>query len=200
MAENTYGQDLALLTGQIDTIELAAGDSTRVAVAPAYQGRVMTSTLAGSDGASFGWLNAEFIAMGASDDKFNNYGGEDRFWLGPEAGQFGLWFDDGEPFDLAHWKTPGGFNDGAFEVSARSETSVDMTRRFEVANYSGATFACAVGRSINLIDAVRAEELLGAAVEGLEMVVFESVNVLTNAGQLAWTRQTGLLSVWILGQ
>ena len=200
MAENTYGQNLALLASRVEIIELAAGDLARVAVAPAYQGRVMTSALAGSEGASFGWLNAEFIASGGPDETFNNYGGEDRFWLGPEAGQFGLWFANGEPFDLDHWKTPAGFNDGAFDVVAGSAASIEMTRRFEVANYSGTGFTCGVNRKINLIDASRAGELLGQSVDGLDMVAFESVNVLTNAGEAPWTRDTGLLSVWILGQ
>jgi hypothetical protein len=29
--------------------------------------------------------------------------------LGPEGGQYALWFRPGEPFDLAHWRTPSGF-------------------------------------------------------------------------------------------
>ena len=200
MAENTYAQDLALMAGQVDIIELSSSDKARVAVAPSYQGRVMTSALAGGEGASFGWLNAEFIVSGRLDDRFNNYGGEDRFWLGPEAGQFGLWFADGEPFDLDHWKTPPGFNAGSFDVAAQTDASVEMVRNFEVANYSGANFACRVDRRIDLIDAARAGELLDAPADGLDMVAFESVNTLANAGADAWTRDTGLPSVWILGQ
>ena len=37
---------------------------------------------------------------------FNNYGGEERFWLGPEGGQFSLWFAPGAKQDLDHWLTP----------------------------------------------------------------------------------------------
>jgi len=199
-SSSTYAADLTLLRAQTDIVELKASADARVAVAPAFQGRVMTSALAGDDGASFGWLNSDFISSGTTDDLFNNYGGEDRFWLGPEAGQFGLWFDNGEPFDLDHWKTPAGFNSGAFEVTAKSDTSVTMTRRFEVTNYSGASFACDVQRTINVIDSAAAAKLLGANVDGLQMVGFESVNELSNAGDAAWTRQTGLVSVWILGQ
>ena len=77
-----------------------------------------SSSLAGGDGASFGWLNRRFIAEGGEDVHFNNYGGEERFWLGPEGGQFALWFADGEPFDVAHWKTPSGFNTGPFAPGA----------------------------------------------------------------------------------
>ena len=37
---------------------------------------------------------------------FDNYGGEDRFWLGPEGGQYGLYFPPGKPFVFDNWQTP----------------------------------------------------------------------------------------------
>ncbi len=200
MSEGTYAEDLTLLRRRAEPLELTAGPDARVAVVPAYQGRVMTSTLAGGDGASFGWLHAEFIAAGREDPVFNNYGGEDRFWLGPEAGQFGLWFRKDEPFDLEHWKTPEGLNSGGFDVTDRSEQSVAMASSFSVSNHSGTVFDCAVERTIRLLDAGGAAELLRADTAGVEMVGFESRNVLTNAGQTPWTRDGGLLSIWILGQ
>jgi hypothetical protein len=199
MSENTYSQDLALLRDRVEVLELTGGGS-RVAVAPAYQGRVMTSTLAGGE-ASFGWLNAEFIAAGREDAVFSNYGGEDRFWLGPEGGQFGLWFRQGEPFDLDHWRTPEGFNAGAFGVTSRDGTSVTMARQFAVTNGAGTVFQCAVERTVRLLDRARAGELLKADMpEDVRMVAFESENVLANADDAAWTRDGGLLSIWILGQ
>jgi hypothetical protein len=199
MAENTYAQDLALLQGATDVIELSAGDAS-VIVAPEFQGRVMTSTLAGPDGASFGWLNEDAITGDKNDPLFNNYGGEDRFWLGPEAGQFGLWFQNGEPFDLDHWKTPAGFNQGAFSVISSTAESVAMETQFSVSNYSGATFECGVKRTVTILSSDRIASLLGADIDGLACVGFETANKLTNAGDSAWTRDTGLLSIWILGQ
>jgi len=199
--QDTYAADVALLRQHTDLIELTASPTQRVAVAPGYQGRVMTSTLAGDDGASFGWLNAAFIAADTEDATFNNYGGEDRFWSGPEAGQFGLWFAAGEPFDLDHWKTPAGFSSGAFDVAGQDAASVSMTRQFDVTNTSGATFTCGVARTINLVDQAAAGESVGAAIpKDVAMVGFESVNVLSNAGSEPWTQAAGLLSVWILGQ
>ncbi len=200
MAESTYAQDAAFLQQHTQVAELTQGDA-RVAVAPGYQGRVMTSSLAGEDGASFGWLNREFIEGGETGTAFDNYGGEDRFWLGPEAGQFGLWFEPGEPFNLDHWKTPPGFNEGAFEVDTLSAGSVAMSRRFRVTNASGTEFACSVWRTINLIGPSDAAGLLGIDMpKGVRMVGFESENQLGNAGDEPWTRDGGLLSVWILGQ
>ena len=201
MAENNYAADAAFLSKHTQIVELSGEGAARVAVAPGYQGRVMTSTLAGGAGASFGWLNADFIASGQTDPKFNNYGGEDRFWLGPEAGQFGLWFAKGEPFDMGHWKTPAGFDRGEFPVTAKEAGSVAMATQFDVSSCAGTAFACAVQRTVSLLGPARAVELLGAAVaDGVAMVAFESSNTLTNAGDAAWTREGGLLSVWILGQ
>ena len=210
MAENNYAEDAGLLAENTELIELTAGGEARIAVAPQYQGRVMTSTLAGPKGRSFGWVNADFIAAGADDLVFNNYGGEDRFWLGPEAGQFGLWFAPGDPFDLDHWKTPAGLNSGAFEITSRRESSVSLAARFDVTNYAGTTFRCAVKRTNRpeveadapdaALGAGDAAAVLGADVpQDAAMVAFESHNVLANVGASAWAPEGGLLSIWILG-
>ena len=81
MPKGTYPQDTEFLRKHVDLIELTGSGQARVAVAPAYQGRVMTSSLDGET--SFGWLNKAFIDSGNDDPIFNNYGGEDRLWLGP---------------------------------------------------------------------------------------------------------------------
>ncbi|MFW6133523.1 MAG: DUF6786 family protein [Planctomycetota bacterium] len=197
MGQSTYADDTTFLQDHTQILELTEGDA-RVAVAPGWQGRVMTSSL---DGASFGWINRDFIEAGRTGTAFDNYGGEDRFWLGPEAGQFGLWFAPGEPFDLEHWKTPAGFNTGPFEVDSQSTDSAAMSRRFTVTNASGTEFACSVWRTVKLIGPQRAGEVLGVDIpDGVSMVGFASENQLGNAGDEPWTRDSGLLSVWILGQ
>ena len=201
MAERTYAEDLAFLTKHTEVVELGAGGDGRVAVAPAYQGRVMTSTLAGKEDASFGWLNEEFIAAGKADPAFNNYGGEDRFWLGPEGGQFALWFKNGQPFESSCWVTPAGFDDGTWQLADRDEKSVSLKTRFDVASYSDTTFHCGVDRRIVALDAGQTAAALGAAMpDGARAVGFASENTLTNVGDGPWGRGGGLLSVWILGQ
>src|SRR5262245_5830456 len=59
----------------------------QVVVAPAYQGRVMTSTTGGADAPSFGWIGRDAVAAAQRRPHINVFGGEDRFWLGPEGGQ-----------------------------------------------------------------------------------------------------------------
>jgi hypothetical protein len=107
MAEKTFGNDLAFLNKHAHVVVLL--DSTfnsQVAVLPELQGRVMTSTAEGMSGLSFGWINRELFASGQIAEHINVYGGEDRFWIGPEGGQFSIFFKNGVPFDLEHWFTP----------------------------------------------------------------------------------------------
>ena len=77
----------------------------QIAVCPEMQGRVMTSTAAGAEGLSYGWINREFISSGKNDKHINPFGGEDRFWMGPEGGQYSIFFKNGDAFDLQHWFT-----------------------------------------------------------------------------------------------
>lgn len=201
MTDGTYKQDVDFLKQHTEVIELSGPGSAAMAVAPAYQGRVMTSTLGGEQGAGFGWLNREFIAAGQTHPQFNNYGGEDRFWLGPEAGQFGLFFAPEAAFDFPNWKTPEPFDVQPFDVTSYGDDSVALATQFDVTNYAGEAFCCAVSRTLELLDWDEVAERLGASLpEGVEMVAFESVNTLANAGSRAWSRDSGLLSIWIVGQ
>src|SRR5258708_7363161 len=103
----TFADDVAFLRQHQTVIELAdPSGQARVAAVPGWQGRIMTSTAGGGAGASYGWVNRELIASGKLAPHINVFGGEDRFWLGPEGGQFSIFFAQGATFDLAHWFTP----------------------------------------------------------------------------------------------
>ena len=79
-----FKDDLAFLKAHTKVVVLSGADGqAQVAVNPDLQGRVMTSTAAGPDGLSFGWINRELIASGVNNPHMNAFGGEDRFWLGP---------------------------------------------------------------------------------------------------------------------
>ena len=90
-----YQQDLDLLKANVQVVELA-DEEARVAIVPVFQGRVMTSTAGGLDGWSLGWVNGELITSWETLAHINPYGGEDRFWLGPEGGQFSVFFQKGD--------------------------------------------------------------------------------------------------------
>jgi hypothetical protein len=53
---------------------------------------------------------------------------------------------------------------------------------------------------VRLLAASAAWDKLGLKVaDGVKMVAFESDNKITNGGKKAWTRESGMLSIWILG-
>jgi len=194
----TFGDDLRFLKKHTDVIVLSDGEA-RVAVVPLYQGRVMTSTADGATGLSFGWLNRRLIASGERKRGMNAFGGEDRFWLGPEGGQFSIFFKKGDPFDLDHWQTPEPIDWGAWDLVARSGRSATFRRKMSLVNYSGTRFDLVAERTVRLLDAKAVEKLLGITPgPGVRFVAYESDNRITNTGKKPWRKQTGLLSIWIL--
>ncbi|MBC8470228.1 MAG: hypothetical protein H8D56_12215 [Planctomycetes bacterium] len=201
MAKKTFGQDLSFLKKHTEVviIEDESGNS-QVAVLPTLQGRVMTSTAEGLDGLSFGWINRELIASGKVAEHINVYGGEDRFWIGPEGGQFSIFFKNNVPFDLEHWFTPASIDTEPFELESKSKNSVLLQKDIQLENYSGTIFNLLVDREIRVLErseALEALEIMPA--KTVKMVAFESNNKMTNTGTNAWEKETGLLSIWILG-
>jgi hypothetical protein len=67
-------------------------------------------------------------------------------------------------------------------------------------NWSGTAFDLEVNREIRVLRAEHAWQHLQMP-PGFEvrLVAYESINRLLNTGAAPWTKQTGLLSVWILG-
>ncbi|MDP7050136.1 MAG: hypothetical protein QF721_11835, partial [Verrucomicrobiota bacterium] len=56
--EMTFSEDVAFLQKHVEVITLGQGEGQpKVAVVPAYQGRVMTSTVGGDEAPSHGWIN-----------------------------------------------------------------------------------------------------------------------------------------------
>ena len=89
-----FGDAVALLERDTEVLILTdRGGFAQVAVCPAFQGRVMTSTLGGKRGQSFGWINFDLIASRKTVPHINALVGEDRFWMGPEGGQFSIFFE-----------------------------------------------------------------------------------------------------------
>ena len=173
----------------------------RVAVAPKYQGRVMTSTTGGDAGPSFGWIGRAAIESGEKQPHMNVFGGEDRFWLGPEGGQYALYFKRGDPFDLEHWQTPEPFDWGPWDIASQSATQVSFRKQMALVNYSGTSLDLAVDRSVRLLTAAEVASHLGSTVgDAVRVVAFESSNTVTNTGSAPWRPESGLVSIWILGQ
>ena len=199
-ADNSFPADAEFLQKHVETILL--GDKAggpQLAIVPAYQGRVMTSTTGGESQPSFGWINYEQIASGKSTPHINVYGGEERFWLGPEGGQFSIFFPPGGKFELADWQTPAVIDTDTFEVVDKSDSSVSFRHAARLKNYSNAEFDVRIDRKISLLSKKEAEDSLGVKLGDVRFVGYRSTNRLTNAGTNDWRKPSGLLSIWILG-
>jgi hypothetical protein len=197
----TFDQDVAFLRKHAQVVVLGdRSGSARVAIVPSWQGRVMTSTADGESGASFGWINRELIASAKVQPHINVYGGEDRFWLGPEGGQFSIFFAKGAKFQLDDWSTPAPIDTQSYELTKHELTQATFKTAFSLTNYSGSRFDVGVKREVKLLTAHQGwSHLKVKPVSGVNLVAFESINTIRNTGRAAWSRDTGLLSVWILG-
>src|SRR5882724_3986999 len=148
----SFSADVEFLRQHGELTLLTAAHGGRIAVSARYQARVMTSAVSAS-GSSLGWVNRAPIASGKTGTPFDNYGGEDRFWLGPEGGQYSLYFAPKAPFTFDHWQTPHAFQEGAWEVKAQTPSSVTFVHAMRVSSYAGTTFDLEVTRTVRLLAA-----------------------------------------------
>lgn len=193
-----YGYDLAFLQKYLKPIELVNGDS-RLILDPKLQGRVFTSTSSGLRGFSNGWINYDLISSSKIQEHFNPYGGEERLWLGPEGGQFSIFYEKDSSFIIKHWFVPAAFDTEAFEIADRDSGSVTMTKEFELKNYSGTTFNGKVTRKITLLTSSKIGNLLGVEYDhSVHAIAYQSEDKLKNIGNNRWTKESGALSIWML--
>lgn len=198
-----FGEIVDMVQTVTPLILLSDGGKAQVAVSAAMQARILTSTANGPGGHSFGWVNRELITSNKRLEHFNPWGGEDRIWLGPEGGQFSIFFAPGvsDKFDLNDWYVPAPLDVEPFEIVKQDQTSITFRKEFRQQNYSGTQFDVGLERTIRMVAPERGACAISAEMlDGLSAVAFESHNVLTNRGSKAWTRETGLLSLWVIGQ
>ena len=198
----TYGSDLGFLkSNRLDVVELVSADGmARVSVVPEFQGRVMTSAASGLQGQSFGWISRKAIAAGFANPQFNPFGGEERFWLGPEGGPFSWFFGPGKEQVFANWDVPSVIDSEPFEVENASGSKAIFTKETVLKNASGHEFHIGIRRSVELMEAAEIESVLGVSIsESIRPVAYRTVNTLTNLGAFEWTKETGMPSVWLLG-
>lgn len=205
---SSYGEDLSFLKAHVPVVELVDGER-RVVVVPAWQGRVMTSTLAGADGLSQGWINRPVIEQGVLPEAeragklqqhIHVFGGEERFWLGPEGGPFSFYFEPTAEQVFAHWRVPAVIDTEAWPVVNQSDTTVTVRTSAELTNAAGQRFPMAIQRTVRLLTREGLERFLAVPIDPeIELVAYASVNRITNTGGAGWTRGTGMPSIWILG-
>lgn len=199
--QSNFEYDLNFLRKYHKDLVVLGNDSSGAAliIAPAYQGRVMTSTADGMNGLSFGWINHKLIASENHTPHMSAFGGEDRLWLGPEGGQFSIFFKKGTAFTFDNWFVPKEFDTEPFTLVSSDKSQARFEKTVKLENYSGTVFHLSLNRVIRLFDKNEIDSILGIYVpDDLQMVAFESDNKITNNGKNSWNKKSGMLSIWVL--
>jgi hypothetical protein len=196
-----FVDDVSFLKKYMDVVVLSdSSGQGKVCVVPALQGRVMTSSADGGKGPGYGWINYKHFEAGKLTPHINPYGGEDRFWMGPEGGQFSIFFPKGADFKFEQWATPACIDTEPFDVVMKSSSSVAFKKDVKLTNYSGTELSLRVDREIRVLEPSEAVKDLGLKPDkSVNMVAYQSRNTITNTGKKPWDKNSGMLSIWILG-
>ena len=201
-AKGTYGFDVAFFNEKnIKTIELKDAESKAcVLLVPGYQGRVMTSTANGTGGQSFGWINHDLISSGKISRQFNPFGGEERFWLGPEGGPYSIYFEQGREQVYENWVVPPVLDTETFDVRTQDTGQVTFVKHAVLKNASGTEFKVGIERKVSLLSKDTLASMFNIEIPScLDVVAYQTENTIINEGEVAWTKEGGLLSIWMLG-
>ena len=196
-----FGYDLSYLSQKDDGLVVLHGndDKAQIIVSPKYQGKVFTSTANGLSGVSFGFVNYDVLDAEIIDEHMNGYGGENRFWLGPEGGKFSVYFAPNAEQVFDNWHTPKPIDIEPWDVVSSDAKNVVMKKEMQVTNYLGTRFRLNVDRKISLLEHTEANRMLGIeANPELNMVAYQTDNAITNLNDFQWTEETGTICIWIL--
>jgi hypothetical protein len=198
--KGTYGYDLNYLLEKDDVVVLSDdGGQAQIIVSPKYQGKVFTSTANGLSGKSIGFVNYKVFDSGKIDEHMNGYGGENRFWLGPEGGQYSVYFAPESEQVYDNWHTPKPLDIEPWEIASVDAKSVSMKKEMEVTNYLGKPLKLRVDRTVSLIETPEIKSGLSIEISPkVKAVAYSTDNSIVNLNDFAWTEETGTVCIWIL--
>jgi len=182
--QGSYGYDASLLKKKTkQVVELSNRKGAKVLLSADYQGRVMTSSAMGDSGTSFGWLNYDLISSGEKKKQFNPVGGEERFWLGPEGGQYALYFQKGDSFSIQHWQVPAIIDTVSYDLLHADSSVAVFSKKAELTNYAGTRFSIEITREVSLLDKEGLDQKLNMIIpHGIKYVAYLSDNTIKNTG------------------
>ena len=206
----SFGDDLAFLRQHVKVHVLrSASSDAAIAVVPDWQGRVMTSSARGDRGASFGWINYDLIRKGIQPEDQRSglekhiyvFGGEERLWLGPEGGQYALFFSPAvKEYTFEQWKTPALLDTEAFAVKSATPELIVFEKSAILTNHAGTRLDLRLEREVRMLEREAIARALGIELPAaVHLVAYESRNTLVNTGSAPWTPEAGLVSLWMLG-
>ncbi|GAA4236376.1 hypothetical protein GCM10022291_20570 [Postechiella marina] len=196
----TFAKDLEFLSKTIQPIILKDSDARQIIVSAEFQGKIMTSTSNGLDGASYGWFNKGIIA---SDTVFKNrskVGSAGRIWFGPDQGPNTVFFKRNKVTNKVEHATPKDLDTLPFKVYEQTKSSVILGNTLHLENLKGFHFYINVKRSIEILSKEHIERSLNLNIDKtIGFVGFKSITSMKNIGETNWSKNTGLLSLWDLG-
>jgi uncharacterized protein len=196
----TFADDVEFLRAHNGVLVLRAEGCGPVAVSPWLTGRVMTSAFADSL-PGFGLVNRAAILAGRVRRGFANYGGEDRLWLSPEGGPFGLFFEPGVEQTPENWSVPHDMDGHGRWTERDEDPATSVTFQLATVRLHGAAdeqVTVEVGRRVEALSRAEIADLLGVQLdEDVLCVAFRSTNTLRWHDDPPARQRVGL---WTLGQ
>ncbi len=200
-AKGTFGYDVNYLSEKDpELIVLKTDDGeAQVIVSAKYQAKVFTSTANGEEGNSLGFVNYKFFDAGVVDEHMNGFGGENRLWLGPEGGQYSIYFKAGKEQVYDNWHTPKAIDIEEWEVSHATPVEALFTKDMELENFQGNILNVTVERKISLVTEAEIVSQLGISLpDEISVVAYATDNKITNKNDFEWTSKTGTVCIWML--
>ena len=199
--KGTFAYDLNYLSQKDDKLIVLSGEGgkSQIIVSAKYQAKVFTSTADGMDGTSMGFVNYKFFDAGMIDEHIHVFGGENRFWLGPEGGKYSIYFEKGSEQVFDNWHTPKPIDVEPWNITFVNDGNISFKKEMEVTNYLGNKLKLQVKRSVSLIE--RPEIASGLRINlnpDVKTVGYITENIIVNINDFEWTKETGTICIWIL--
>lgn len=198
--KGTFGYDVNYLSEWDSLIILKSDDDkAQIILSAKYQAKVFTSTANGLAGNSHGFVNYNFFDSGVVDEHMNGFGGENRFWLGPEGGKYSIYFEPGTEQVYDNWHTPKPIDIEEWVTENASEKEAVFSKDMVLNNYLGNELSLTVKRTISLFNNNDIQNNLNIQLpEDVNTVAYSTINDITNKNDFEWTEETGTISMWML--
>lgn len=199
--KGTFGYDLNYLSEKDEGLIVlkSEDEKAQIILSAKYQGKVFTSTANGPEANSHGFVNYNFFDAGIVDEHMNGFGGEDRFWLGPEGGKYSIFFEPGKEQVYDNWHTPKAIDIEEWEVSRVTPKEAVFVKEMEQKNYLGSLLNIAIERKVALLSPSEITSKLQVEIpERVNGVAYETTNKIVNGNDFEWTPETGTVCIWML--
>jgi hypothetical protein len=101
---------------------------------------------------------------------------------------------------LDNWYTPRLIDLETFEIKEQTSSSVVFAKEATLTNYSGFQFELGIERKVEVLAPTEVFERFGIDPSiQVNTVAYQTTNTLKNIGSADWEKETGLLSIWLLG-